>query len=435
MSLTQIVNLRHLELIERMAQFVDMDVALPGVFRCVLTNHNNDWSLLMGVLEVGEPDSDMKYQACWYKYPNFQFVCKPFEGITLTELISSINNDGYLPILDSPRLESKESNINWTESLIPSHIRNSSFPERCFSARMSSGVSFQDSKLVAYDMDFHPSAFEYVKEFLGLDVFHGSSDGRKGELLIKIPDRRGYLTLSDQEVRFHCEPTDTLSVVGRIEGEPVKLNSPQDTFKFESEKATDMELWLVTNKDEIVDYRSSSEWQYRYGPQTNNRDLASLLQIINGGESEHCEFKQYIDLVTKQNNKAWEVDKTVCALSNHQGGKLFIGVDDDTRIIGVNEGCQRNYKCNPEESAERYLKAVTKRLQESLSKNQCFNAYLIENNQLFVLVVEVHKANGLNYLISKNEAYIRRGASSPQMTLAEVKEFPDEQDPLGRKLF
>lgn len=42
---------------------------------------------------------------------------------------------------------------------------------------------------------------------------------------------------------------------------------------------------------------------------------------------------------------------------------------------------------------------------------------------MLVLVVDIHKANGLNYLRSKNKAYIRRGASSPQVTPSEIQVF------------
>jgi len=435
MPLTKITNLRNLELVERIAQLVDIDAPLPGVFRYVLTKNNNEWSLLMGVLTFEELGSDKEHQACWHKYPNFQFVCRPFDGIVLSKLMYSLNNDGYLPIADLPNLGPKKDNLNWTESLTPSHASRDSFPERCFSVRFSSDVYCDESKLIAHDMDFHASAFEYVREFLGLDRFHGSSDARKGELSIKIPDQRGHLTLSNRDIRFHCGTTDKLSVVGAIDGKPVTLKNPEDTFAFEHEKASDMELWLITDSNEVIDYRSTSEWEYLYDTQTGDSDLTELLQIISGGESEHCEFKPYIELAAKKNNKVWEIDKTVCAFSNHQGGKLFIGVNDDTRIIGINEGCQKSYECEPREGVERYLKAVTKRLQESLIKNQCFTAYLIEQNELFVLVIEVHKANDLNYLRHKNEAYIRRGASSPQMTLAEVKAFKAVDNSLGHELY
>lgn len=432
MSLVKKNNLRKSELFQRFSNLISIEENISVVLRCVLVENNNNWSFLMGKILLNNLGNEC--HECHFKYPNYQFICKILNNITVSKILSSFDSENSLSILGLPELRCKSADLNWTESLIPSHASNDQFPIRRFSARVCSDVHCHESKLVAHGMTFHPSAFEYVREFLGLDKYHGSSDGRKGEIYIDISDQRGYLALSNEEIGYHCKSTDTLSVVGAIDGVPVNLSSSQDKYAFEQEKVSDVELWLVTDSDEIVDYRSSSEREYRYGAQTNNIEPTKLLQIITAGESEHCEFKQYIDLVSKKNNKAWDLDKAVCAFSNHQGGKLFIGVDDDTRIIGINDGCQQHYQCAPNEGAQRYEKIVTKRLQESLSKNQCFNTYLIEHNELFILVVDVHKANGLNYLLAKQEAYIRRGASSPKMTPSEIQVFPVERDALGRNL-
>lgn len=432
MSLVKTNNLRKPELVKRISSFTNIEESISVILRCVLVKNNSDWSLLMGNILLNTRGDEV--QECYYKYPNYHFICKSLNSIIFSKFLFGFDSENSLSILDFPDLRYESADLNWTESLIPSHASNDQFPIRRFSARVCSDVHCHENKLVAHGMAFHPSAFEYVREFLELDRFYGSSDGRKGELCIDISDQRGYLALSNEEIRYHRKSTDTLSVVGAIDGDPVNLSSSQDKYAFEQEKVSDVELWLVTDSDEIVDYCSSSEREYRYGAQTNNIEPTKLLQIITAGESEHCEFKQYIDLVSKKNNKAWDLDKAVCAFSNHQGGKLFIGVDDDTRIIGINDGCQQHYQCSPNEGAQRYEKIVTKRLQESLSKNQCFNTYLIEHNELFILVVDVHKANGLNYLLAKQEAYIRRGASSPKMTPSEIQVFPVERDALGRNL-
>ncbi len=435
MSLTEMNNIREPELSDRIAQFFSLDEDISGVFRGVFTNTNNEWSMLRGVITLDDSTTQLKVEPCQYRYPEYQFICKSISGLTLAELMSSLGENGDVPIPGIPSFGKRESTLNWTENLIPSHAHDGQFPKRRFSARICANVHCHESKLVAHGMPFHLSAFERVTEFLGLGKFHGSSDGRKGELCIEIPDRRGRLIMSDQEVCFHSNVNDVLSVVGAIDDQPVALTSPLEKYDFEAEKAIDVELWLVTQANEILDYCSSTEWEHRYGAEPNNMDLEKLLGIISAGEGEHCEFKAYIDLVTKKNAKAWDIDKTVCALSNHQGGKLFIGVDDETRIIGINEGCQRHYQGESDaENAESYQKAVVKRLQESLNKNQCFDAYLIEHNKLFVLVVDVHKANGLNYLLTTKEAYIRRGASSPKMTPTEMQTFPVARDVLGREL-
>jgi hypothetical protein len=435
MSLTEMNNIRAPELSERIAQFFSLDEDISGVFQGVYTKMNNQWSMLRGVITLNDSTTQSEVEPCQYQYPGYQFICQPINVLTLAELISSLDENADVLIPGIPSFGKRESTPNWTESLIPSHTHDGQFPKRRFSARICADVHCRDSKLVAYDMPFHSSAFERVTEFLGLEKFHGSRDGRKGELCIDIPDRRGRLIMSDQDVCFLSNVADALSVVGAIDDVSIALTSPLEKHEFEPEKAVDVELWLVTQANEILDYCSSTEWEHRYGAESNNKDLENLPGIISAGESEHCEFKAYIDLVTKKNAKAWELDKTVCALSNHQGGKLFIGVDDETRIIGINEGCQRHYQGESDaENAKAYEKAVVKRLQESLNKNQCFDAYLIEHNKLFVLVIDVHKTNGLNYLLATKEAYIRRGASSPKMTPTEMQAFPRERDVFGQEL-
>lgn len=428
MSLTRFLNISDQELIERMGQFVDVNSALPLVFKAVLTKNNDSWSLFMGELTLFEDNIGESHRACCYRYPNFQFICSDLVDLTLAEVLEGLNNDACLPIPNLPTLSPVESNINWTESLIPSHASKGTFPVRSFSGRVCDKAYCDDTKLIAHGMPFRLSAFEYVKEFLGLERFHGSSDGRKGELSIKIPDRRGRLVLADRKIQFEHSHNNVLSVVGAIDGAPVLLASPNDSCEHAFEEAIDTELWLVTKNDEVIDYRSSTEWQYRYETKADNTNHDKLLELIADGESEHCEFKAYIDLTAKKNDKAWEIDKTVCAFSNHQGGKLFIGVDDDTQVVGIDEGCRRHYGCEPREAADLYLKAVTKRLQESLTKNQCFKAYLVSLYDQLVVVVDVNKANGLNELNQKKVAYIRRGASSRLMTPTEIQTFLSRKD-------
>ena len=63
-----------------------------------------------------------------------------------------------------------------------------------------------------------------------------------------------------------------------------------------------------------------------------------LLEIINSGESVTVEFKK---ATNKLPNNLFE---TVCAFLNRNGGNIFLGVDDDGSIIGVDENSVKNMK-------------------------------------------------------------------------------------------
>ncbi len=76
-------------------------------------------------------------------------------------------------------------------------------------------------------------------------------------------------------------------------------------------------------------------------------DETALQTAINGGETEVVEFKR---------NANKDVAKTLCAFANASGGHIFIGVEDDGRISGIDERLQdeqqqRIYhsrqECNP----------------------------------------------------------------------------------------
>lgn len=72
-----------------------------------------------------------------------------------------------------------------------------------------------------------------------------------------------------------------------------------------------------------------------------NMDLfGKLTNIIAKGEGLTVEFKS---CTTELNDSVFE---TVCSFSNRFGGFLFLGVDDDGKILGIKENCILNIKRN-----------------------------------------------------------------------------------------
>lgn len=266
---------------------------------------------------------------------------------------------------------------------------------------------------------------------MGLNSFHGTVDGLRGSIFIDVTDDRAHLRFSGKGVSYKKYIAGDMCLVGRIDGVDVNKVKQEDDFLYCHNSASDIELWLVDQSHAIVDYCSTSEWEFRYGAANESGEKEELLDIISRGESERCEFKEYIDLTEKKNKKAYEVEKAVCALSNHEGGRLFIGVSDDTEILGVNDGCFRSYKRDLKEAVDIYGRDVSKRLRDTLKLNQCFGISSFEIAGLFILVVNVDRVDGLNYLRLRNEAYVRRGASSAKMTPSEIQRASSGRGILG----
>lgn len=66
----------------------------------------------------------------------------------------------------------------------------------------------------------------------------------------------------------------------------------------------------------------------------------TLLDIISQGESVTVEFKKCTNEITS------DVYPTICSFSNRFGGHLFMGVNDNGELIGVNPNCVKDMRKN-----------------------------------------------------------------------------------------
>ena len=69
-------------------------------------------------------------------------------------------------------------------------------------------------------------------------------------------------------------------------------------------------------------------------------DIERIHKALTGGETTRVEFKSCRDKVSNS------VYDTVCSFSNHSGGLIILGFDDDMNLIGVNKNASVNLKKN-----------------------------------------------------------------------------------------
>ena len=58
-----------------------------------------------------------------------------------------------------------------------------------------------------------------------------------------------------------------------------------------------------------------------------------LLNLIQQGENQIVEFKKSTTDITK------DVYESVCAFSNREGGHIFLGINDNGQILGIQSDC------------------------------------------------------------------------------------------------
>jgi hypothetical protein len=407
------------ELLFSVMQIVDENALKKAVITAVFTNNSSDkWRYLIGKCEFSNNNDDIEEI-----YSDAVFVRKCICNFDLEQFLISLDGDGYQISDNAPPLaKSEDKDIFWSEEIVPSHVTITKHPERKYSADITRHTNFSDGILLGYNFGFHPSAREYVKEFMGLDIYHGQSHGANGEFSIYIPDHRGRIVLDEEKVSIDSRLGD-VCLVGDIHNIGRIRLTKEATAVVNNANLSESELWLLTNENKILDFRSVIEWQYRI-TETNDEEVKSkqILSLIERGEGHETEFKPYIDLTDRKNPKANEIEKTVCALPNARGGYLLIGVDDDGCITGIDDKAKVHYKTCIDAALEAYKKDIKKRLQDRLRYNQCFDISHIRIGDRHVLVVLVMRTEKPNYFVNNDLAYIRKGATSAKMKSSDERE-------------
>lgn len=405
-------NLTDEELIENFINIADVsDHCALSVRAVYVRSRNQEWNFFMATCFV-----DKVFEEAEYIYPGYAFISKRLHGFTLKEFLDSLMSEGVcLSVNHKITLKPKKKNYSWNEKLAPSLYAKDGWPVRKYSKKIEENSNYQDSALVGHGMPFYPSSNEFLKEFMRMKVFHGSSDSRKGDLNIVVPDKRAKIVYEDGYLYIESCQAD-LGLVGETKSARKLSLSGADKIKLSYDDFEGAELYLINQGNEVLDYKSEADWEFRDEQDTRNKCLRDIcIALIDGGENEKCEFKAYIDVSPSKSSKAQEVDKTVCAFSNALGGTLLIGVSDDGLIIGIEDGVTRHYKRDVRESIKSYIKDIKKQLHEVLKVPDCYAIESIELGGKHVITIEVERTRETNYYVHTREAFIRRGATSFRM--------------------
>ena len=146
-----------------------------------------------------------------------------------------------------------------------------------------------------------------------------------------------------------------------------------------------------------------------------------LLQIINKGESKYIEFKESLSLDVRQsqNNKSYQpkkesyielsVLKTIAGFLNSDGGELFIGVDDQSNVLGIKNELDLLHKSS-KDKIQLHLKTLIKENIGS-SFNNFINAELKQLNDQEIIHVTCDKSDK-EVFIKGEDFYVRSGPSN-----------------------
>lgn len=149
--------------------------------------------------------------------------------------------------------------------------------------------------------------------------------------------------------------------------------------------------------------------------------------IIDKGENDHIEFKSSLrwDYRQEKANKVLEkvIAKTISAFLNTTGGMLFIGVDDEGNILGLD----KDYNSLSKNNSDGFLLSLTNIINLRLGKSahKFIHINIISINEKDVCIVTVDECDKPVFMgaIDNEEFYIRASASSQPLGVRETYKY------------
>ena len=157
-----------------------------------------------------------------------------------------------------------------------------------------------------------------------------------------------------------------------------------------------------------------------------------ILKKISNGESKNCEFKESLSLDVRQSqsNKSYQpkkesyielaVLKTIAGFLNTDGGELFIGVSDDSKVLGIENELIKLHKSS-KDKFQLHLKTLIKE-NIGLGSSNFINLELKTLNDKEIIHVSCKKSDEPIYINDK-DFYIRTGPATDKLEGRELVNY------------
>lgn len=157
-----------------------------------------------------------------------------------------------------------------------------------------------------------------------------------------------------------------------------------------------------------------------------------ILKKISNGESKNCEFKESLSLDVRQSqsNKSYQpkkesyielaVLKTIAGFLNTDGGELFIGVSDDSKVLGIENELIKLHKSS-KDKFQLHLKTLIKE-NIGLGSSNFINLELKTINDKEIIQVSCKKSDEPIYIKDK-DFYIRTGPATDKLEGRELVNY------------
>ena len=293
--------------------------------------------------------------------------------------------------------------------------------------------SLLDESLISPDLPLYPSIKQAINKDVGVDA-----NSWFGKIVIIVPDYRARikkLTFSSKskikvELEVKQENLENLlckyycvSEKEKIYQNDIRFKNPEEDVIFEDE-INEFYFYLITNQGEIIDYKEGT-YELSLLFSTPGIEIKSgpgdIKTMVEKGENSHVEFKKNIP-------KIKEFVESVSAFSNSEGGIILIGVDDNRKIVGVQQkDIATHFKSLNEQGVRQWFYNVIRDTCEPTPKITDNDIKIIEVDGKKIVWIKVPAGKDKPYFVKGIGPYIRAGSSDRIMTRLELERIYNEK--------
>lgn len=159
----------------------------------------------------------------------------------------------------------------------------------------------------------------------------------------------------------------------------------------------------------------------------NSLNFNDDIRIISAGESEQAEFKSSLRFCMKERRKNTELEydvlKSICAMANKRGGKVYIGVNDDGEILGL----ENDYNTfSTGKNSDKFLLYLTDIIEHRIKPHiaHYIKKDILEIEGKQICSINVEESLKPIYLVQKGERHfvVREGTKSPKYSQEKIDE-------------
>lgn len=331
-----------------------------AILKTVLTKEQAEWKNSLTLVQVLQKNEEPIRDEI-YRYPNCIVSKKCLNLDELIKMVEELVTNKKFSILG---LEIPFEGFFYQD--YPEYVESNyeifklNWPANVFSFKQKAGAPHPREPFIAIDAPIFPGSWEVLQLWTGLDTSRSVPVGSIVFLLPNYNARIEELRLSSGilTIKIVTNETSIDRIVGKLYCEKSGGRVLQKDVSFDQNIVTvpldfipDRWHFYILFKDtgDILDFRKIySSWSSLPAGVIVEIRPSDIEEIISRGENERVEFKQ--DWFKKPE----EFIETVVAFANTCGGSIFVGVDDNGKVVGVEhdkleEGVQSRLRdtCEP----------------------------------------------------------------------------------------